>query len=74
MESSTIRPALTATSPAASATTRGSGRSPSSTPFSLEPIGDGIEFDMHDGVSRELLDRELDIQREMGATIAGVDG
>lgn len=41
-------------------------------PFSLEPLGDGV--DVHEVLPREVLMRELEIQREMGATIVDVDG
>jgi hypothetical protein len=41
-------------------------------PFSLEPLGDGV--DLHDALPQEVLQRELQIQQEMGATIADIDG
>ncbi len=42
-------------------------------PFSLEPLGDGIEtndVDVHDDVPQELFVRELEIQRAAGAVVA----
>jgi hypothetical protein len=41
-------------------------------PFSLEPLGDTA--DEHEALPRELFLKELEIQREQGATIADVDG
>ena len=43
-------------------------------PFSLEPLGDGVlDDDHHDILPREVLLRELEIQRENGAIVANLD-